>query len=503
MRLRAVPLAVVACYAVLGLTWSITNPPFAAPDETQHYLRALGVSQGTLIGDPTYYNGPQLSPKETAWRVKLTRSVPVPAGLSPTGLDCEVFKRNVTPNCGAGVQPNSTKIQEQTDVGRYPPFPYLLPAIVVSQPDNAPAANRLGRLVMLLLWVGMLAWAASILWDPRPGGFSLVGLVVALTPSAVFVGSILSDSGLELIGSVAFFAALMRLGRPAPSGRGVWALAATGGTVLALSRTVGPVWLVSELAIAVVLVGQRQVRHVLRSSLRSAIATGVILTLSLVLSMAWQIAYGPNAKVTIVPPLSLFHDGLWQLRGAFAGLFGWFGYDDVRLSTVWIAGWASMAGLVLGAAFSLGRRAERITLAVALAICFFVPLYLYAAVTNYQGIQTQGRHLLPLLVVVPLLSGEILRRHAERLAGFAVAPAAIGGLAITIQVVAWWVNSRRYAVGADGPLWFVSNPDWSPPAGWTLWVIVVGGVALAALGLSGLSIRPIRKLRESDVPLSA
>src|SRR3954454_17843486 len=136
MRLRAIPLAVVACYGLLGLAWAVTNPPFASPDETQHYLRALGVSQGTLIGDPTHYNGPQLTPKETAWRVKLTRSVPVPAGLSPTGIDCEVFKPNITPNCANDVKPNATTIHEQTDVGRYPPFPYLFSAAVVSQPDN-------------------------------------------------------------------------------------------------------------------------------------------------------------------------------------------------------------------------------------------------------------------------------------------------------------------------------------------------------------------------------
>ena len=36
---------------VLALAWAVANPPFAAPDEASHFVRALGVGQGHLIGE--------------------------------------------------------------------------------------------------------------------------------------------------------------------------------------------------------------------------------------------------------------------------------------------------------------------------------------------------------------------------------------------------------------------------------------------------------------------
>jgi hypothetical protein len=35
-----------------------------------------------------------------------------------------------------------------------------------------------------------------------------------------------------------------------------------------------------------------------------------------------------------------------------------------------------------------------------------------------------------------------------------------------MQVVAWYVNAKRYAVGGSGPEWFLSRAAWAPSAGW-------------------------------------
>src|ERR1700682_3839056 len=41
----------VAAYGLLLLAWLLSIPPFSAPDEWAHYLRVLGLAQGTWIGE--------------------------------------------------------------------------------------------------------------------------------------------------------------------------------------------------------------------------------------------------------------------------------------------------------------------------------------------------------------------------------------------------------------------------------------------------------------------
>ena len=95
------------------------------------------------------------------------------------------------------------------------------------------------------------------------------------------------------------------------------------------------------------------------------------------------------------------------------------------------------------------------------------------------GFGAQGRHVLPVLVLVPLWAGEILRRRPEGLAW--LLPAA-GVLWAAGQAVAWLANARRAAVGTDGSWWFFGAAEWSPPGGWWVWAVLAA--AGAALGLA-------------------
>ena len=109
------------------------------------------------------------------------------------------------------------------------------------------------------------------------------------------------------------------------------------------------------------------------------------------------------------------------------------------------------------------------------------------------GYGAQGRHVLPVLVLVPLWAGEVLRRHRDGLALAAAGRAAslwAGGAGGR-----WLANARRGAVGTDGSWWFFGAAEWSPPGGWWVWAVLA--VAGAALGLAsalaaGRSMRPRR-----------
>jgi hypothetical protein len=488
-----VPHALVASYAVFAVLWAITNAPFSAPDESQHYLRAVGISDGHLIGTPAVYNGPVLTPKETAWRHLLTRAVSVPPGLSPNGFECELFHPDVTPACSSHVSTNATTTTEQTDVGVYQPEPYLLPAAAVRLASDPAGADRAGRVAIIVLWLALLSAAAWALWDRTVGRLSLVGLVVAITPMVVFMGSSLTDSGLEIMASLSFFATLMGAARRSREPRaGPWILAGATGAVLATTRSFGPVWVICDVALCSALTAGASLKAHLRRAARPTAAGFALVLIGIVLNVVWVNAYGPHVSPTLIPSLSTLHDGLSQLRSAWDGVIGVFGYEDVPLGGFGVVTWTVLAVAVLAVAARLAARRERWALLVAVAAGVVLPIYIYAALTSKQGIQTQGRHVLPLFVVIPLMTGEILRRHATdvpRLVARWLFPVTCV-VAAGIQLLAWWENSRRYAVGLHGSWWFLSSPQWSPPGGWILWTVVAAGTASAAAVAAMASSRP-------------
>ena len=119
----------------------------------------------------------------------------------------------------------------------------------------------------------------------------------------------------------------------------------------------------------------------------------------------------------------------------------------------------------------------------------------------------QGRHILPLAVMVPLLAGEILARRGDRLpvwlvgrdgrrGAWAFAALACGvGL---FQLFAWYWNAHRQGVGVLGKYRFFNRAECYPPGGWQLWaVLVVLGAALLVLPAL-LRLAPPREVAEKD-----
>jgi hypothetical protein len=116
-----------------------------------------------------------------------------------------------------------------------------------------------------------------------------------------------------------------------------------------------------------------------------------------------------------------------------------------------------------------------------MAIAFFGPIYLFAAAICNTGFGLQSRDYLPIVALSPLLAFELVRRKPPPPGVVARLFAIVASTAAAMQLVAW-INSRRYAVGSNGPWWLLSHAQWSPPAGWGLWVavVLVGAAAIAA-----------------------
>ena len=494
-RVARTPAIVIATYAALGLAWAITNAPFAAPDEEAHYVRAIGIGNGSLVGTPApAYTSHAFDPLQLAWTRQAARAVAIPPGLSPLGVGCEIGGPGMSAACSDRAAPNSTTTTEITPVGTYEPLPYLLPAALMRLANHAAGADRLARVASLLVWVAMLAIAAAALWDAEAGIAAFAGLMVAISPMAVFIGSSLNGSSLEIAGSAAFFATLLRLlrGDGSPP-RWVWVLAGAAGAALALSRSLGPAWVVADLAVAAVFAGRAQVIELLRANTRRASFAGAAVLASVALNRIWEAAYGPKLTPTLVPHRASLSAGGRELMRTLNEVIGNFGYLNVPLSPIVLWAWAAIA-LALGiVAIGAANRRGRIALAFAALVAVGGPIYLFASVSRLTGFGLQGRHYMPLLMALPLLAGELVRRHRERIAAATLRwlLAVIGIVVGAAQLAAWWTNSHRYAVGANDPWWFFPHAQWSPPGGWVPWLIVVlaatlvpigGGIAMAVSG---------------------
>lgn len=471
-------------YGLLLAAWVTTNPPFAAPDEPDHYIRAVGLSRGEILGRPTTVSIPADANTELRTYVERSspdfRSVAVPARLFGTNLTCDALHLERSASCLENVVLTTRTTRQQTVVTHYEPGGYLPAAATVRLGSNVFSALRLARsgqaVTVFLLILAAIAVLAA------PGGLiSVVGIVTAATPMVVFVGASLNPSGLEIGGGIAFAAALLRLTRPEPP-RSAWALAGISGATLALSRSPSPAWIIADVVIVTILVGLTEGRRIVSSARRYAAAAGAVVAAGVIAGLAWSVVAGPQSSAN---PASLLNG----LKGATALLpelltqeVGRFGWLDSPIPTLATLSWEALVVAIVAVAFVVGTMRERRALVAASATALAVPVVFSAWYQATTGVAGQGRHVLPVAVIAPMLAGEILYRNRERLAVLnalsLAAPVPI--VAAAIHGVAWYWNGRRHAVGTDGPRLFITNAEWSPPAGWVFWTLVVS-VGLSAL----------------------
>ena len=81
-----------------------------------------------------------------------------------------------------------------------------------------------------------------------------------------------------------------------------------------------------------------------------------------------------------------------------------------------------------------------------------------------------------------IVNGEDSRPIQERTIDRLNGPGTVAGV---VQFGAWWFYARRSAVGVDGPFAFLGKAEWTPWAGWGLWLAfaLVGSLLLAAAPL--------------------
>lgn len=472
-----VPGLLAGGFALLLLAWVFASAPFTAPDEASHYLRALSITNGHLLGRKIPYTGVQLLPNQRAFVDHDSRAVDVPAHLAPPDVLC------------VDGRPDVRGCIESTATGDYAPTAYVLPALGLAVADSPTTGLWLSRLADALPCALLLALSASLLWGG--GGLSLLGLLGALTPMVLFVCSVVNPSGLETAASLAFAAACLRLTRGVePGPRWVWAALALSGALAILAWQAGPAFVALDAVPALALLQWRRLGGAVSLRGRRVMLTAGTLLTAVALWLVYSRVSGVgHTEFGIQPIRASLRAGLAQLGRVLTDAVGNFGSLTIHLPagarSLW---WLFAIGLVLGALW-LGTGRQRAVVAATTLTALAFPVLAYAWVYRHSGFGMQGRQVLAALMLIPLVSGEVIWRQRGRLTRRALAdrvPAGLGTVLALLQLHAFWFNARANAA-PSGAIRFFSAGAWSPPLGWTPWLLtaVLGAGAIAAATIAG------------------
>ena len=431
---------------------------------------------------------------------RTTRGVDVPPGLSPEGLQCNALRPAESARCQEHARPPAEATRGLTHVGTHQPLLYVLPGAMARLADEPATAIRLARLGNALTSVGLLSLAVALLWDEERGAVSLVGLAFSVTPMVLFLSSSVSTSGPEAAASVCFCAALFRLTRSPPSSRWTWAALAVSGVVLASSRSLGPLWVVLGLAVAVAVGGTEKARQALRCGRKAAAVSLAAVAVAALVSVGWELTVQPHGRLATAELRRWIGPSLGEIPEVLKQQIGVFGSLDSALPPTAYRWWASMLLLLLGSALVVGSVRDRAVLLVLVGTCVGLIVAISALNRSQTGFGMQGRYVLPATVLVPLVAGEtILRRWPDG------GPALVARLvtllwlpAAAAQGLSWYANARRSAVGNDVEWIFVGRSEWSPEVGW----YPLLGMVAVAVGLMALLAVPARPQALSRPPVA-
>lgn len=501
------PVALLLGLTLMTAAWSVTTPPGTAADETDHYTKALAAGRGDVRGHPL--KGDSITPlaaileqraragkneaelRGVLWVQAGARSFSLPIGLVPTSIGCfnNLFRRadtSIPANCKieTSYAPGERRYVSYEAVN--PPYLYFFSgaAMRLAGDRNVVRAYRLGRAAMGLVCLILLGLAVLLLWDRQGGSLSLVGAMVATTPASVWSFSVLNPSGLEIAGATCWAAAFLRLLRqPAPP-RWLWAAAAAGGVALATARSSGPLFVVFIPFCIGLVFGFDRLLWAVRRLGRRVIAVALCLGLALAAALFW-LRYIPDYPLGFLV-FEFVGDALTGMPRTLREAVGRFAGDYFIPVFVALA-WAALLGaLVVAAAVAVTPAERRRLVLVVIVVLGFIAAYATVFLTNGFP-EFYGRYALPGLVVLPLCAGWLLAERREQIAQ-SVRRRLVVGLTLgtaAIQLLAWWLASRRLAVGTDGPLFFLSDPAWEPPGGWLPWLftMLLGTVVYASVAM--------------------
>jgi len=498
-RKISAPRSVLAflAFLALALSWSLGTPLLSAADEPEQSVKAAATVRMEFSGQDHVWNLPGwqggfTTPDYLEVAYDLPHSLV--QALAEHDPQCYAFRFGTAPVCTVKANANRTAVAGDTASSHmnYTPLYYLLvgwPSLFL----HGDAALYGMRIASALITAALLT--AAFTTTSRRRGAAAIGVLAAATPAAIYFGSVVNPSGLEICSALlvwASFASLVHAEPGAPGLRRDRILFATSAVLLILTRPLGSLWLV--MIVVLVLVTATDLRTRVRELIRGPGArwTGGVLAAALAATLAWDTTQNTMGIVPQTNPKFTFAMGayltLQQTPNLIAQMLGQLGWNDVRVPQATALLWCGVVAVLVLLAFALGNRRERLALLATTVLVVVFPMAFEGYSGAAYGVGWQGRYTLPLAVGMPILGAEILMRRLGAVPWGAVggtlrslANTLAGTLVIAYLFEVWWAW-RRYAQGLAGNT--IPMPaKWTPPVGWptALGLAVVGCIGLVLL----------------------
>ena len=459
-------LLVVLLLVGMTVCWVFATPMFGLSDESAQVMKAAASVRGQLVGKPD--GGPN-------------STVRIPEDLiGPDRLPCFVFR----PTVGAGCEPplgHDTKVvPEETWVGYYPPFYYL----VVGWPSllfNGEAAVYAMRLVAALLTALLLGLAYLSAADARGRALLLPALAALATPYVLVYMATVNPSGMEMASALCAWTSGVALanGPPPAKRRQILVRFVVSLAVLTQVRDFGPIF-AGVIVLALVgwygvrpswaLLGRRAVRLIV-----AGVGVCAAFTSAWVLGVA-NLSFVGNAIPKGKGDLELLWLSVQRFGHDMLQLPGNFGWTDT--SPPW---WVIALGLVImGGLTVVGFRAaakrERAVVVALLVFSFVFPVVLVAIEARREGFLGQGRYWFPLVAGVLLAAAEAggsRMVRPSRVLWSATAITAVGEVVVNLFDFQLALDRFRFGLGRPE-----TTAGWNPPGGGDPWPIAFGALTL-------------------------
>lgn len=200
----ALPVCVLLFFALLGVVWALARPYGASVDEEAHYVRALGVSMGDLVGEADRWDYNPLTPAQQRTIDAATRRLNLPSRVaarqSPAGesiFSCFAIRTTEPASCIG--QPTG-RIVDRTYVGVYPPVPYVVPGLAARNAGGPVGGLLRARLASGIVCLLVLALCLYGVRDSAAPALSLLGVIAALSPSVLYFSWSMNANGLVQTG---------------------------------------------------------------------------------------------------------------------------------------------------------------------------------------------------------------------------------------------------------------------------------------------------------------
>jgi len=495
-------LAAFLVVAGLGACWTLATPPLASPDEPTQVIKAAAVARGQLVGHAKP-GPPSASVFVRVPEVFVQYQEPL----------CYRFRPTIPAGCAPPLAGATRSVTALTYVGRYPPLYFLLvgwPSLFLVSPAGIQAMRFASDLAGAALVA--LGLATIVRWSEQP--LLLAGSALALTPSALFLTSVVNPSGFEVAGGIALWMCgvtlATRRGGDAP--RGLVAATAVAAGALALTRGLSPLWVALIGIVLVVLAGRRRLGELARIR-RVRVGLGALFVVG-VLATTWILA---EHTLAVVPVGSLASrrdtfleafravadQWLSQARG-FVGIFGWLDTPAPRVTVlIWAA---AFLGLVAAAVARLQLR-QLAALLLTGVLVVTVPAAINATQVHVDGIIWQARYTLPFAVGLPVVAAAIAARRGalawyER-RGYRLAVVTVAVLTSLAQLGAFFKALVRNVRGLPARYAGYLHPFAHVPGGWAPPVpaaVLTGAFALGALAWSVLLVLGARATAPPGTP---